>query len=403
MSDNQSIPETTGNLSTDDIVDLLGEDSSEGETDETKDTSEDSESSEDTSEDAEGEDETSEDDDESTETNVEDAELEFHDIPKRKEILKEFPELFKKFPGMEKAIYREQQYAEVFPTIADAKNANERLGIFNRVESDLMSGNIEPVLDAIKKNSKDGFEKIGDTILEALQKVDQDTYYGVMTKVIQNAIYSAFDSGKESNDEQLQIAAQLLNRFFFKNIEPKPFKKPEAKNVNPEADKLRQDRIEFNRQLLDNAANDVNTRTTNVIKSTIDKHLDPRGIMTPYVRGKATADILGEIDKALMTDARFKGIVDKLWQKAATENYSESSKIQIRNALISRARTLLPGIMQKVKSEAMKGQQTRKIRDKEPESKAPLPRQRAEGSTKSKSDGKVPRGVSTLDFLMSED
>ena len=47
--------------------------------------------------------------------------LELTDSSSRKEILAKYPKLFKDFPYLEKAYYREQQFTEVFPTIQDAR------------------------------------------------------------------------------------------------------------------------------------------------------------------------------------------------------------------------------------------------------------------------------------------
>src|SRR6187399_41792 len=84
------------------------------------------------------------------ETETETDELEFVNVPRKKEILKEFPEIFKKFPGMERALYKEAQYAELFPTMQEAKDAKEELRNLKGVESEIMNGDIESVLRSVK-------------------------------------------------------------------------------------------------------------------------------------------------------------------------------------------------------------------------------------------------------------
>ncbi len=79
---------------------------------------------------------------EEIEKEIEIKDDDYADIPKRQQILKEFPELFKKFPAIEHAIYREQQYAEVFPTINDAKEALARNQDFKSFENELFSGDL---------------------------------------------------------------------------------------------------------------------------------------------------------------------------------------------------------------------------------------------------------------------
>src|SRR6185436_17783046 len=52
-----------------------------------------------------------------------DEQLELVTPVARREILKKYPTLFKDFPYLEKAYYREQQFTELLPTIDDAKQA----------------------------------------------------------------------------------------------------------------------------------------------------------------------------------------------------------------------------------------------------------------------------------------
>src|SRR5881396_2432670 len=58
-------------------------------------------------------------------------------IPRR-EILAKYPQLFKDFPYLEKAYYREQQFTELLPTIEDAKIAVEKSSILDKFENDVM-------------------------------------------------------------------------------------------------------------------------------------------------------------------------------------------------------------------------------------------------------------------------
>src|SRR5258708_6881820 len=52
--------------------------------------------------------------------------------PRKKEILKEYPELFKKFPFLEKMMYRDREYSQLFGSFDDAKEIAERSESFNQ-------------------------------------------------------------------------------------------------------------------------------------------------------------------------------------------------------------------------------------------------------------------------------
>ncbi len=74
-------------------------------------------------------------------------ELELVDIPRKKEIEAKYPKIFKDFPQLERALFRNAAYSEVFATINDAKEAKQSLEDYNGFQSELMSGNIENVLN----------------------------------------------------------------------------------------------------------------------------------------------------------------------------------------------------------------------------------------------------------------
>jgi hypothetical protein len=335
----------------------------------------------------------------------EEDELEYKDIPKRQLILKEFPELFKKFPGIEHAIYREQRYSEIFPTVGDAESAKATVEDYNKFESSLLSGNLEDILSSVKSSDDKAFSKITSGYLQTLQKVDQTAYFNTINHVVKNTLATVFNAGKQNNDEQLQIAAQLINRFIYQTTNVQPSIGPIAnqQQEDPREAELRNREQEFAKNQLNIAVNEVSGRTEGVIKSTIDKHLDPKGLMTPYVKRNAITDIMKEVDKQIGEDTRFKSILDKLWENSFRDGYSEQSKLRIRNALLSKAKTILPEIIQRVKGDALKGQASRSRDAAETTDRKPLAQGRPASNTPSKSDkNSVPRGMKTLDFLMQD-
>src|SRR6187401_3520536 len=84
---------------------------------------------------------------------------------RRREILAKYPKLFKDFPYLEKAYYREQQFTEINPTIEDARVASEKAKIMDIVEREIMSGDITSVLAAAKDENQEAFYKVVDNYL----------------------------------------------------------------------------------------------------------------------------------------------------------------------------------------------------------------------------------------------
>jgi hypothetical protein len=354
-------------------------------------------------EDDDKEEEDTEEKDEKKELEVKDKdeeELEYQDAPKRQEILKAFPELFKKFPSIERAIYREQQYTELFPTVSDAKQASEQVEQFNALRADVLDGNIANLLESVKKADDKAFGKITENYLTTLLKVDKDAYFDAAGKIIRATLNNVFESTKEakkdSGEEQLKIAAQLIHKYLFNTHEIKPveFRKDEPKDE--EKEKLTKERQDFERQRFDNALENTEDCTTKAIKSAVDKHIDPKNVMTPYVRNKAVDDVMNEVSRQISTDRRFKDIVTKMWISARDNGYADDSLKKIRKAVLGKAQTILPSVIQKVKGDALKGHATSRIKEEVREEKPASSGRVARPASTNK--GPMP-GESSLDFL----
>lgn len=342
-----------------------------------------------------------------------DDKLELVTPVRRREILKKYPQLFKDFPYLEKAYYREQQFTELFPMPEDAKIAVEKSEMLDTFEKDVMNGNTERILKAAKETDANAFHKIVDDYLPTLARVDEQAYFHVLGNVTKYTIYTMVQEGRRTNNEEMLKAAQLVNQFVFGNSEWKPPTNL-AKDVRPE-DKEKENKLSereqgFVRQQFESSVSDLNTRVNNVLRNTIEANIDPRESMTDYVRRNASRDAQDSLETLINQDTRFKTLVDKLWEKAFESNFSRESVDRIRSAYVSKAKTLLPAVIKKARNEALRGIGKR-VRDDdssdETTKKGPIaagrPRSqdnRPSGKVKEAKD--IPRGMSTLEFLNSD-
>ena len=340
----------------------------------------------------------------------EDDELEYENIPDRQDIIKAYPDIFKKFPSIERAIYREQQYAEVFPTIADAKAAGVELEQFKALQSDVFDGNIENLLNSIKRSDDKAFKKITAGLLDTFLRVDKDGYMDSAKTIIQATLNNIHESvknaAKDSPDEQLKIAVKLLYKSIFNTYDPQAIqvKASQQATEDPKEAELKSREAEFETRRFQSALNETETRTTSRIRSAIEKEIDSKGAMTPYIKGKAIEDVMNEVMRQISVDARFKSVLTKKWEAARNSGYSEESLQKIRKDVLSKAGTLLPRIINKVKADALKGQATRTREAGESRDNRPLANNRSagNGSPKGKSDPKsIPKTMTTLDYFNS--
>lgn len=343
-------------------------------------------------------------DDELNEDIDEDTEVDAPVLIHRKEILAKYPNIFKDFPQLEKSFYRERQYTEVFPTIDEAKEAYEKSQALDGFEKDILSGNTEKILKIVKDEDSNAFNKLVDNYLPNLAKVDRGAYLHVVGNVVKQMIFNMARQAKSSNNEALASAAQILNQFAFATDEfqpPSNLARPDSNNG--EEDKLKKERAAFVNERLQVAAEDVRTRISNTVRSTITNHIDPKDEMDDYTRRNAIRDAMENLDSLLERDDQLRSTIDKLWKRAADEKFSQSSLNRIRSTFIAKVKLALPGVIKKSRNEALKGRSRRKVEGEEKDRRGPLPAGRSvtAPNTQKKNKG-IPEGMTPMEYMMSD-
>jgi len=335
--------------------------------------------------------------------------LEIVSPARRKEILAKYPKLFKDFPYLEKAYYRDQQFTEILPTVQDARLAVEKARILDNTEREVMDGNITSILRAARSESQEAFNKIADNYLPALRAVDQQAYYHVLGNVVKDTIITMAREGKNLGDNgaPLLAAANILNQFVFGS---QTFTPPQqlARQVNPNEQareqQLNQQEQQRFYQQFETVKDELQTKADNVLKSTIDGHIDPNGTMSDYVKSHATKEAFENLEVLISKDTRFRSLLDKLWEKAFQSNFDKETTAKIKSAYLSKAKTLLPSVIKKARNDALRGRAARVEKDepliprRNPTEQSAAPSKG--GKIRKASD--IPRGMSTLDVLMKD-
>ena len=284
--------------------------------------------------------------------------------PSVKEVLKEFPELFKKFPEMRTIYFREQELSKLFSTIDEAKEAAERLEGLSALEEQLTSGSLEDtekIISSIKDVGEDSLNNYSINFLPALRKVDVNAYYRVITPELATFVRSLYDAGVRLGDkagENQRNAAMVASLYLFQDKDiatgkstlnlpgPKEVKKEDHSEVENERAKFKVERFESLFQ-------DVVSEYEDRIGRLIQEELDPDEVMSPYMKKVLTRDIIKEIDSALLSDRSHKNNMAVIWKQAGSSNFNSSWKAKILSAVLARAKTIMPSIRSKVRSEAL--------------------------------------------------
>lgn len=332
---------------------------------------------------------------------------------RRREILAKYPQLFKDFPYLEKAYYREQQFTELLPTIDDAKTAVAAKQTLDNYERDIMDGNTETILRSVKETDPNAFYKIADNYLQTLAKVDEKAYHHVLSNVSKYTILAMVKEAQSSNNDTLRAAAQILNQFVFGSSDfqpPQNLTKEEPGRREAE-DKVTQREKQWTQQRFATTRDDLNTRVNNTLRNTIEAHIDPKKSMSDYVRKNASRDALETLEGLIRKDSRFRTLSDKLWEEAFRKGFDNDSVGRIKTAFLSKAKTLLPSVIKKARVDALKGIGKKVIEDNgsEPDDKTPTQgKPRSTSSNERNTSGKIkeakdiPRGMKSIDFLMQD-
>lgn len=289
--------------------------------------------------------------------------------PKRAEILKAYPDIFKKFPFFEGALRREQQFSEILGSVDDAKELVEKAKDYDSFSESLMKGDLTDVLKTVKENDPNAFGTAVDNILPTLSKVDNSAYTWLIGDVIRRSIISCVQEsdrlGAESEEgKNLRAAAALFHKFMFGNTnleKPSKFsgKKEDDKQVVDERNKLNEERAEILVDRYEDNLTTITDRVENTLRSTISEHIDPKDLMSPYVKKNAVGDAIDKLDELINEDTRFKSYIDRLWENAFDKNFDADSMKKIRSAFLGKAKTLLPSVIRTIRAEALKAGESR--------------------------------------------
>lgn len=336
-----------------------------------------------------------------TEDEPEDDKIKIDTPPRKKEILAKYPNVFKDFPFLEKVLYRDRQYNELFGSFDDAKEIAEKADVFSEFESQLLSGNTEEVLKNVKESDPKAFDKIVDSYLKTLAKVDKDAYFEVTGNIAKQLIIEMVSEAKKSQNEDLQNAAVIINQFLFGTSEfkaPKP--RVEAKPENDEAEK---ERLAFVQERFESSRDDLQSRTDNTIRSTIAAYIDPKEVMSGYLKKNAVNDTMDNLAALLGRDPSFQKNLDRLWRAAFDSKFSRESLGKIQSFYLGKAKQLLPTAMKKARAEALKDLAPRAKKEEEQEEEQEVtPRKRGPiraGITSQPKKNERKPGESVAEFL----
>jgi hypothetical protein len=213
-----------------------------------------------------------------------------------------------------------------------------------------------PVLESTKEADPASFDKLVRGILPDLYKMDRDAFMVAVTPTIENMLRSVFRDGVSSEDEDLRNSALQISKWFF-GTEDVASGKTSAVKQTPKASeeeaRLSQERAKFEADKFRDAHTSVVVDRDAAMEKLILKGLDPDSEMSPYMKTKIVKDIIAEVDRVLQKDSSHMALMNAKWRRAKQEGYSADVKKRILTAYLDRAKSLIPSIRSKLRSQAL--------------------------------------------------
>ncbi len=301
-----------------------------------------------------------------------------HSRPTVQGIKSKYPDFFKDFPDMRHVLFREGEYAQLFPTVDDAKEASEKVTDFDNLADLFNSGREEDLVEFLGGVAKTPatLVSLAGNFLPSLYKTNRDLYFQTTTPIGEALVRNAHARGVSEGNDNLKNAALVLAKWAFGDYQ---FATGEKKSEPPQATqtkdpRLEQEREEFYREKYNDTRNYIETNRLSKLKSEIKRGLDPNDVFNDFTSNLLMNQIIDEIGQELEKDQRHMSQMNSLWKQARKAGFAGNWKDRILTTYLSRARAIMPAIRARNRAEALKDKQqqsdkTRQIAGKSSERK----------------------------------
>lgn len=277
--------------------------------------------------------------------------------PSFKAITAKFPELFKEFPQLKHAFFREQEFSKIFGTVEEAQETYDKMTQFAELETSIMTGDPTDLLTQIKRADEDTVKRFVTNFIPSLWKNEslRDLYYTATIPVIQDVLRYAYTTGEKNGNKNLKYAAQFINQLLFDTTE---IAAPRRDEANPEREKFEKEKSEFYQQRYQEFRTTVDNEIVSSLEKVISSGLEDS--ISPFLRGKITEEVWKQLDKQLNADPQHKKLMDSLWRRAMQGGLTKEHQTRLIKAYLDRARPLVPAVRDKVRKAAMATSQEKK-------------------------------------------
>ena len=292
------------------------------------------------------------------------------DRPTIKDIKAKYPEIFKDFPELKEAFFREAEFTKFFPTVDDAREAHQENEAFTVLQESVLSGDPIPLLDSVEKTDSKAFEILSLSFLPSLYKKNQDLYSQAVTPLFQNLVRTLHGD----RDENVRNAALVIADYLFGSdgAAIAEGKKSVAKilELTAEQKKIKDEKESSSAISFRNSAGRVEDTIIKSIESLVFKNpsYDPNKVFSTFLRKQGAQEIVKRIMDHLGHDQGHLSVMAARWKRARANGYTSDDESKIISTYLARAKPLIPDACSKV-SAAMLGTKSKAADDRRDKTK----------------------------------
>ena len=263
--------------------------------------------------------------------------------PKYKDIVAKYPRLFKEFPELSKAFFRERDFTKLFPTLSDAQDAANKAQMYDVSAQALLSGDAKDFIDLMKRSKNDDvLQSFTSTFLPAIYEADKEGFQEhFVTPIISRLVTVMKTNGKKFDNDAMVDAAKVVAKFIF-NSEEEPEVKPkkiEKKEDDEQNNFWARRGAEFQQDVQFRGY----TQAHELVLSTIKPHIKEAGLNEKKAN-LLSREMFEDIDAILGKDERYQSQIASLWKSARGKGFNGEIGNRIINLYMSKVKAVLPGI-----------------------------------------------------------
>lgn len=273
--------------------------------------------------------------------------------PSWKEITEKYPEIAKN-KDFREMYHREKAYSEIYPTVADARDAAEKAGVFDSMDAEIVDGKIGVIFQNIRPEV---LTRVAENILPALYEASQSDFIRATRPLLIDIFHNLSEKANtldEKSRNNLKLSIENISKQLFGDFKlPDRVtgkKDPEIEREREELKRERANSAQAKRQEF-LATNDKSIKRQ--LNDALMEGMDPQNKLTPFVKQQIIKQVLDETRDQLKNDPQFVSRMQHLLRLAERAGYTADYKPRIISAYLGRAKQIALGLRAKYKAAAI--------------------------------------------------